>query len=103
LDERREAFRRRRDLIVAALNGIDGVKCALPEGAFYVFPDFSAFIDPAGRFADDMALTEFLLVEAKVAVVPGSAFGAPGCLRLSYAMGDDVIEEGIRRIAAALA
>lgn len=107
LAERRAAFQRRRDLIVGALQAIDGVKCPMPSGAFYVFPDFSAFIDPAkseeeGYFADDLRLTEFLLVEAKVAVVPGSAFGAPGGLRLSYAMEDEQIREGVQRIKDAL-
>ncbi len=106
LRDRREAFRCRRDLICGALNDIPGVKCAMPLGAFYAFPDFSSFIDPSqvgnGKFADDMALTEYLLVNAKVAVVPGSSFGAPGYLRLSYATSDELINEGIRRIKAAL-
>ncbi|MBA2661027.1 MAG: pyridoxal phosphate-dependent aminotransferase [Bradymonadaceae bacterium] len=106
LTERREAFRRRKDLIVGLLRGIEGVKCTMPLGAFYAFADFSAYIDPtksgANTFADDMQLTEFLLVEAKVAVVPGSSFGAPGFLRLSYATSDALIEEGVRRIKRAL-
>lgn len=111
LVERRDAFRRRRDLICNALNDIPGVQCAQPLGAFYAFPDFSSFIDPSQvhdqkpgniKFADDMALTEYLLVEAKVAVVPGSSFGAPGYLRLSYATSDELITEGIRRIKEAL-
>jgi aspartate aminotransferase len=107
LSERREAFRRRRDLIVDALRAIDGVECPMPTGAFYAFPDFSAFIDPAksdedGYFADDLELTEYLLVDANVAVVPGSAFGFPGGLRLSYAMSDDLIREGVQRIKVAL-
>ncbi len=107
LAERRAAFQRRRDLIVDALRSIDGVRCPMPSGAFYVFPDFSEFIDPAkseeeGYFADDLRLTEFLLVDAKVAVVPGSAFGAPGGLRLSYAMEDEQIREGVQRIKDAL-
>jgi len=100
IDEMKEAFVRRRDLIVDALEAIEGVKCPRPDGAFYVFPDFNAYI--GDRFADDLALAGFLLEEAKVAVVPGSAFGAPGHLRLSYATSDDLIEEGVRRIAAAL-
>lgn len=105
LAERREAFRRRRDLVVDRLNAIRSVDCPTPRGAFYAFPDFSAYIDPdsgPGKFADDMALTEYLLVEARVAVVPGSAFGAPGFLRLSYATSDALIEEGVRRIREAL-
>ncbi len=100
LDEMRETFKRRRDLIVAGLNSIDGVECATPSGAFYVFPDFSAHIGE--RFADDLKLAGYLLDEAKVALVPGTAFGTPGYLRMSYATGDELIEKGIERIRAAL-
>ena len=100
IDGMRETFKRRRDLIVEALSAIDGVECATPSGAFYVFPDFSSFIGK--RFDDDMALAGYLLDEAQVAVVPGSAFGTPGYLRMSYATSDELIEEGIERIANAL-
>lgn len=96
----RDVFKRRRELMVEGLNAIEGVRCATPEGAFYVFPDFSAHI--GARFEDDMALTGHLLAEARVALVPGSAFGAPGFLRLSYATSEAVIEEGLKRIEAAL-
>ena len=101
LDERRAHFKRRRDLMVQGLNAIDGVDCLTPSGAFYVFPDFSSLIED-GRFEDDLALTETLLTEAHCAVVPGSAFGAPGGLRLSYALGDESIKKGLARIADAL-
>ena len=97
----RAHFTRRRDAIVQQLEAIDGVRCATPDGAFYVFPDFNAYI--GDRFADDLALTSYLLESAHVAVVPGSAFGAPGHLRLSYATSDELIAEGVRRIAEALA
>jgi aspartate aminotransferase len=96
----RDIFRKRRDLIVAGLRDIKGVTCALPQGAFYVFPDLSAYV--GGRFADDLALAAYLLEEAKVALVPGSAFGAPGFMRLSYATGDAQITEGLARLKAAL-
>lgn len=103
LAKRREAFRKRRDLIVEKLDAIDGVTCPSPAGAFYVFPDFSSYLSAqGGRFENDLALTEFLLEEAGVAVVPGSAFGYDGGLRLSYALADDEISEGIDRIAQAL-
>lgn len=102
VDAMKGAFARRRDRIVTLLEGIDGVTCVRPDGAFYVFPDFSAFVGEGKRFEDDMALTTFLLEEALVAVVPGSAFGAPGHLRLSYATSDALIDEGVRRIRAAL-
>jgi len=98
---RREAFRRRRDLIVGLLREIDGVECEMPTGAFYAFPDFSSFLGAEG-FADDLELAAMLLNDAHVAAVPGSAFGAPGHLRLSYALSEEEITEGIRRIAEAL-
>ena len=103
IDAMKTAFARRRDAIVEQLEAIPGVSCSRPDGAFYVFPDFSHFTTSEARFADDMKLTSFLLQEARVAVVPGSAFGAPGHLRLSYATSDALIEEGVRRIATALA
>lgn len=102
--DRRDAFQRRRDLIVGRLQAMDGVACPSPNGAFYVFPDFGDHLAAkGGRFEDDMALTKYLLEEAQVAVVPGTAFGAPGGLRLSYAMDDATIAEGLDRIEAALA
>lgn len=100
IDGMRETFKRRRDLLVDGLNAIPGVSCPTPQGAFYAFPDFSAYI--GDRFEDDLALTAFLLEEAHVALVPGSAFGAPGFMRLSYAVSEEVIAEGLRRIKAAL-
>ncbi len=101
IDEMRATFKRRRDLIVGALNAIDGVECATPAGAFYVFPDFSTWV--ARHFDDDLELASYLLDEAEVALVPGSAFGQPGCLRLSYATSDELIEAGVERIKEALA
>ena len=97
----RQIFARRRDLIVEALNAIEGVECGEPDGAFYAFPDLRSFIEQR-RFEDDLALASFLLDEAKVAVVPGSAFGAPGFVRLSYATSDAIISEGVERIREAL-
>jgi len=102
IDERREVFRRRRDLIVSKLRGIDGVQCQVPGGAFYVFPDFNHFAGRECRFADDLKLGAHLLDEARVAVVPGTAFGAPGYVRMSYATSDELIEQGVARIAKAL-
>jgi len=98
-------FKKRRDWIVDALRRIPGVTCNLPEGAFYVFPDFNAYLgkSAAGKgIKDSVALSEFLLEDARVAVVPGSAFGAEGCLRLSYATSLEIIKEGIKRIADAV-
>jgi aspartate aminotransferase len=101
LGSRRQAFKDRRDVIVDGLRQIDGVHCPEPAGAFYVFPDFSSYID-AGEFDDDMALAEYLLDEAHVATVPGSAFGMPGGIRMSYAASMADIEEALQRIQDAL-
>jgi aspartate aminotransferase len=101
----REAFDRRRRLAVSTLNDIPGVTCVEPEGAFYVFPSFEDVLgrEIAGhRVGSTLELAGVLLDEAKVAVVPGEAFGAPGYARLSYALGDDDLAEGIDRIAALL-
>jgi aspartate/methionine/tyrosine aminotransferase len=84
-----------------------GVSCIEPKGAFYAFPDVSAFIGrqaPQGRrIEDDLSLCQYLIEEAKVALVPGSAFFAPGFVRLSYATAQANIEKGLARMAVALA
>ncbi len=102
----REAFLRRRDLICSLLGDIPGLKVRVPQGAFYVMPDISSFIGKSYsgqviKDADD--LTFFLLAEARVAMVSGSAFGATNCIRISYATSDDRITEAVRRIKEALA
>jgi aspartate aminotransferase len=97
----RELYDRRRQLIVSALNAIDGVRCRMPEGAFYAFADFRDAIARKG-FADDYELCDFLLEKAHVATVAGSAFGAPGYLRLSFATSEDTLQEATRRIKEAL-
>ncbi len=95
--EMREAFRRRHDAVVAGLNAIDGVTCLPSTGTFYAFPDMSGLMARLGA-ADDVALAELLLERAGVALVPGSAFGAPGHMRLSFATGLDTLQEALRRI-----
>jgi aspartate aminotransferase len=103
--EMRAAFDRRRKLAVADLSAIEGVEVVEPEGAFYVFPSFEGVLgrQVAGReVGTTLELAEVLLEEAKVALVPGEAFGAPGYARLSYALGDDDLVEGIGRIAELL-
>ncbi len=102
----REAFLRRRDLICRLLGEIPGLKVRVPQGAFYVMPDISNFIGRSHngkvmKDADD--LTFFLLEEARVAMVSGSAFGAENCIRISYATSDERITEAVRRIKEALA
>jgi aspartate/methionine/tyrosine aminotransferase len=93
----RATFRRRRDLIVRLLNEIPGVRCGEPQGAFYAFPNVEAAVR-AKASASSAEMAERLLDDSHVAVVPGEAFGAPGCLRLSYATSDAEIDEGCRRI-----
>ncbi|MDQ1467296.1 MAG: aspartate aminotransferase, partial [Actinomycetota bacterium] len=103
--EMRAAFERRGRLMHSLLTGIDGVRCLEPEGAFYCFPSFEAVLgrEIAGRrCTTTLELCAVLLEEAKVALVPGEAFGAPGYCRLSFALGDDDLGEGLRRIATAL-
>ncbi|MEY4137393.1 MAG: hypothetical protein RL205_1521 [Actinomycetota bacterium] len=101
VDEMKVAFDRRRKLIVAMLNEIDGVECPTPEGAFYVYPSVKALIGKTLRgksITSSAELANIILDEAEVAVVPGEAFGTPGYLRLSYALGDADITEGVTRM-----
>jgi aspartate/methionine/tyrosine aminotransferase len=95
----RESFRQRRDLTVAALNTLPGVRCAMPKGAFYVFPDVRSY----GRSSRELA--DYLLEEAGVALLAGSDFGpgGEGFLRISYATAWEQIREGIERMRQALA
>jgi aspartate aminotransferase len=96
----RKAFDERRKAIVELLRAIPGVTCREPKGAFYAFPDLSAYVGK--KHADDVALCDWLVEGAKVAVVPGSGFGAPGHVRLSYACSMENIKEGVRRLHEAL-
>ena len=101
----REAFDRRRVTIYKMLNDIPGVTCVEPEGAFYAFPSFEDVLvrEIGGRpVTTTLDLAEVILEAAKVAIVPGEAFGAPGYARLSYALGDDDLIEGVTRIAELL-
>ena len=95
--EMTKAFRARHDYLVAALNQIPGFQCLASAGTFYAFPNVSEAIQAKG-LKDDLALAELLLSEAEVAVVPGSAFGAPGYIRLSFACSLDTLKETIRRL-----
>jgi aspartate aminotransferase len=106
LEKMRVEFDKRRKVMVARLREIPGVTCVEPKGAFYAFPDLSAFIGkktPEGkRIENDVQLCEWLIEAARVAVVMGSAFHAPGFVRLSYATSMKNVEEGVRRLAEAL-
>ncbi len=106
-DEMCAHYLRRRDLLLAALAEIPGLRVSVPEGAFYLFPDVSAFL--GRRTADGqplrtiMDLTLYLLSDAHVALVAGDAFGEPNCVRLSYAAADERLLEAARRLKASLA
>ena len=105
VDMMRSAFDRRRVTMTKMLNEIDGVVCYEPEGAFYCFPSFQGVIGRTigGQKIDSAdKLAEVILDEVKVAIVPGEGFGAPGYARLSYALGDDDLIEGVTRIAELL-
>ncbi len=98
----REAFTRRGSIMHGMLNDIDGVTCMAPQGAFYCFPNMTGLLgrDLHGATATNtLELADIVLDKAKVAFVPGEAFGAPGYGRFSFALGDDNMIEGIRRIA----
>ncbi|MCB5165977.1 pyridoxal phosphate-dependent aminotransferase [Streptomyces bambusae] len=104
--EMRKAFDRRRQTMVKMLNEIDGVFCPTPEGAFYAYPSVKELLGKeirGKRPQTSMELAALILDEAEVAVVPGEAFGTPGYLRLSYALGDDDLVEGVTRIQNLLA
>jgi aspartate aminotransferase len=91
-------YARRREVMIGGLLALPGVQCTRPEGAFYAFPDVSAFYTRKG-VAGSAAFCEKLLAEAHVAAVPGDAFGADECVRFSFATGLERIEEGLRRLA----
>lgn len=97
----RQSFDRRRKMIVAELNKIEGLHCPTPEGAFYVYPDVTGLL---GRTwggvtpTTSLELADLILEQAEVAVVPGEAFGPSGYIRLSYALGDDALIEGVTRL-----
>ena len=103
--EMRDAFLTRRDFILKELNKINGININKPQGAFYVFPDVSAFFNKSyGGFnvtnSDQLAM--YILETAKVAVVTGNAFGSPNCIRISYASSMVKLKEAMDRIATAL-
>ena len=102
----RDAFRQRRNFIISALSEIKGVKCFKPSGAFYVFPDISAYLgqsSPNGdRIESSTDLCMYLLEEHGLAAVPGDAFGEPNGVRLSYASSMDELEKAVERLAEGL-
>lgn len=106
VEEMRKAFMRRRDLVFNLVEEIEGFKINKPDGAFYVFPDCSSFYGKSysGKLINNSAdLAMFLLEEGHVASVGGSAFGAPECIRFSYATSDDLLVEAFKRVKNTLA
>jgi len=102
----RDAFLQRRDRTLEGLMSIEGIRCNRPDGAFYLFPDITHYLGRSfqGKIIGNAAdLCDYLLNEAHVALVAGDAFGAPGCVRISYATGEETIHRAIERLARALA
>ena len=97
-----KVFKQRHDYVVGRLNALPGFRCLEAQGAFYAFPDISEAIEHTDGISDDVAFCEWILQKTGVAVVPGSAFGSDGCLRISYATSQDVLEDALNRIQTAL-
>jgi aspartate aminotransferase len=96
-----KAFKERHDFVIKGLNAIPGVVCPAAAGTFYAFADVSGAMRALG-LKDDTAFAEYLLVEAGVAVVPGSGFGAPNHMRISFACSMQTLEDALRRIERAV-
>lgn len=107
LQERRDSFRRRRDLVVDALNAIDGLSCIRPEGTFFAYPSCGGLVGkraPDGRVMEsDQDFAAYLLESAGVATVPGTAFGRSPHFRVSFASSTELLEEACERIGRACA
>ncbi|MFT4566179.1 MAG: aspartate aminotransferase [Saprospiraceae bacterium] len=98
-----QIFLKRRDMVIAELQKIEGLKLSVPQGAFYIFPDCSSFFGKtyeSKTITDSNDLAEALLIGANVATVAGAAFGAPNCIRISYAASEEVLMEACRRFQA---
>jgi len=94
-----QAFKARHDRVIKGLNAIEGVRCLPSQGTFYAFPDVSGMIDRIDGISNDVELAEHILEHAGVALVPGSAFGSPGYMRLSFATSMENLDEALRRIS----
>jgi len=106
LNEMVHAFHKRRDLVVSALETMQGVRSNVPEGAFYLFPDVSSFFGKQYleyKIEDAQDLCMYLLSEAQIALVSGEGFGSPNCIRISYAAAEDTLIEAMKRMKEALA
>lgn len=96
----KEAFKRRRDFAYAEISSWKNILCPKPEGAFYLFPDVSELF--CEKYKNAQELCSYLLDEAKVAVMPGDAFGLPNCIRISYAVSDETLKKALTSIKKAL-
>ena len=95
-------FKERHDYVYEQVNKIAGVECHASEGTFYIFPNFQGVIDRMENISNDIELAEYLLEEADIAMVPGSAFGAPGYMRISFATSMENLQKGMERLEKAL-
>ena len=105
VEDMKKSFLKRRDLIVQLLNELPGVKCPVPNGAFYVFPDFSYYLNREANgklLKDTFDISEYILDAVQVVTVPGDGFGSSGHIRFSYATNSKIIEEGMSRVKNAL-
>ena len=105
VENMRNKYKERRDLMIGLLKEIKGVNCAVPGGAFYAFPDFSYYLGKnynGEKINDSFKLCDYILDVARVVSVPGDGFGAPGHIRFSYAVSKDTIREGVDRVVKAL-
>ena len=97
-----KAFKQRHDYLHRELSNIEGVRCPVSQGTFYIFPNMEDVIERMDEISDDVQFAEYLLEKAKIAIVPGSAFGAPGCIRISFATSMENLEESIKRLKSCL-
>ena len=105
VEDMKKSFLKRRDLIVQLLNELPGVKCPVPNGAFYVFPDFSYYLNREANgklLKDTFDISEYILDAVQVVTVPGDGFGSSGNIRFSYATSSKIIKEGMGRVKNAL-
>ena len=105
VEEMKDAFIKRRDSMLEFLNNIPEISCAVPNGAFYAFPDFSSYLHRKGDnklLKDTFDISEYILDSVQVGTVPGDGFGAPGHIRFSYATSREIIKEGMNRVRKAL-
>lgn len=102
IEESTVIFKERHDFVLKSLQAIDGITCIASEGTFYSFPDMNGLIEKLDGISNDIELAEFFLEKAEVAMVPGSAFGAPGCMRISFATSMENLEKSMERIKKAV-